>query len=240
MELEMMKLGAICLAQLERLGYTVEQSCDFQGIAKEIPDIGKALISPTMSFQINDFTEENAFWIVLRKSSQLVAVMAMRIDRIGRGSVDRFWSEAYSRHYPTEKGVSVSAHVPVAVRQLTGDLVYMGDLHFREEDRKYRPTLMCFVHLAHALCFTKWRHDWTYAFHRREDVLRGYADRYGFNNRWPGAQIWTDPPSYRSSSEFLSVISREEFEQKAAYYARFPDELTRPDPRFEPKEKQNS
>lgn len=230
------KLQQICLNHLDSSGFEINQRHDFEEIEEQLPGLNKFLtpttsVTPSMSVAMNDFTEASAFWLTMEKAGKLVAVMAMRLDRLGRESISEFFCRAYSRHYPTNQGVSVSDHIPQVVRQITGDIVYMGDLFFAKEIRGSRANLMCFVHLAHALCFAKWQHDWTYAFHHREDVLSGYTDRYGFNNRWPGAQIWTDPPSYRSNSEFLSVISREEFEQKSAYYASNPALLVQEDPR---------
>ena len=225
------KLQQVCLNHLDRSGFITEQRHDFDAVERALHAIGKPFITPTMSATMNDFTEGSAFWLTMKKEGQLVAVMAMRLDHLGRQSIGEFFCKAYSRHYPTDSGPSVAATIPQVVRQITGDVVYMGDLFFAESIRGDRANLMCFVHLAHALCFNKWRHDWTYAFHKREDVLSGYADRYGFNNRWPGAQIWADPPGYRSSTEFLSVISREEFEQKSAYYAANPELLIQADPR---------
>lgn len=196
-----------------------------------MPTIGKTLISPTLRSDMNDFTEAQTFWLSMKMDDAPVAVMGMRLDVLGRDSVDAFWERAFARQYLSAAGTQVTLQLPQVVRMVQGKIVYMGDLFFAQKIRGSRPNLMCFVHLAHALCFLKWKHDWTYAFHRREDVLSGYSDRYGFNNRWPGAQMWINPPDYRSEEEYLSVMSREEFEQKAYYYARHPDLLSREDPR---------
>ena len=236
-ELDICKLAKACLSYLETLAFTVEETADFSWIERQMPGIGKKIISPTMKSGKNDFTEARAFWLTMHDPSGLVAVMGMRLDALGRESVDAFWQRAFARQYRSASDTKVDLQLPQVVRLISGQIVYMGDLFFVPRIRGDRATLMCFVHLAHALCFLKWQHDWTYAFHRREDVLSGYSDRYGFNNRWPGAQLWTNPPDYRTSDEYLSVLSREEFEQKASYYARNPDLLTQADPRAESKAK---
>jgi len=235
-ELEIVKLAQICLVHLERRGFSVGASSKFEALEAQMPELGKSLISPTMRLSENDFTSANAFWISLTIKDELVGVMGMRLDDLGSDDVDTFWERAFERHYRNSPAVKIRLELPQVVRLVRGRIVYMGDLFFAPKIRGDRPNLMSFVHLAHCLCFLKWRHDWTYAFHRREDVLSGYSDRYGFNNRWPGAQMWVNPPDYRSAQEYLSVLSREEFEQKAAYYARNPDLLTQADPRAKSKE----
>jgi len=230
-ELDICKLSAACLSYLEDREFTVEETADYVQLERQLPRIGKKLVSPTMKASKNDFTEAQAYWLTMHDQSGLVAVMGMRLDALGRESVDAFWQRAFSRHYRSKEGTKAELNLPQAVRMISGRIVYMGDLYFAPEIRGDRATLMSYLHLAHALCFLKWQHDWTYAFHRREDVLSGYADRYGFNNRWPGAQLWTNPPDYRSDEEYLSVLSREEFEQKASYYARNPHLLSQADPR---------
>jgi len=239
-ELDICKLARNCLDYLEDAGFVVAETTDYSTLEQALPDIGKHLVSPTLRADLNDFSEARAFWLTLSIDTELVAVMGMRLDDLGRDAVDSFWQRAFARHYKSEVGTNVTLELPQVVRMIKGRIVYMGDLYFAKKVRGSRPNLMCYLHLAHALCFLKWQHDWTYAFHRREDVLSGYSDRYGFNNRWPGAQLWTNPPDYRSGEEYLSVLSREEFEQKASYYARYPELLTRADPRALSTAEQNS
>ena len=89
---------------------------------------------------------------------------------------------------------------------------------------------MAFVHLAHCLCFIKWRDaDNIYAFHRREDVLRGKTDQYGFGQRIPGPQVWKDGPDYRSSTEYLAILSKADFSQRVDFYLKFPELILGPD-----------
>lgn len=239
-ELDICKLSGICLQYLEDQGFVVAETADYAGLEQQLPNIGKHLVSPTLRADFNDFSEARAFWLTLSRDGELVGLMGMRLDDLGREAVDGFWQRAFERQYKSAAGTHVKLELPQVVRTIKGRIVYMGDLYFAKKIRGNRPNLMCYLHLAHAVCFLKWQHDWTYAFHRREDVLSGYADRYGFNNRWPGAQLWTNPPDYRSGEEYLSVLSREEFEQKASYYARHPDLLTRADPRALSKAGQNS
>ena len=85
---------------------------------------------------------------------------------------------------------------------------------------------MCFVQLMIALSFQKWATaNWLYAFHRAADVLSGRADQYGFGNRWPRAQVWNDPPKYRSDSEFLSTLTGADLDVRAATFADAPEVL---------------
>ncbi len=230
-DLDIAKLKAVCIDHLEDLGFDLGQSWDFSTIETETVDLGKSFVTPNLSSHFHDLTEGDSFWLTMHRNGELKAVMGMHLQNLGGQTFSRFLKSSYKRLYPSQEDDVVTGHAEQVDRLIRGQICYMGDLFFEASIRGSRSQLMCFVHLAHALCFDKWHHDWTYAFHRREDVLSGYADRYGFANRWPGFQKWTAPPPYRSSSEYLSTISREEFEQRAVYYAQNPWELLEEDPK---------
>jgi hypothetical protein len=213
------------LAVLEKQGYVVSTTSRLEDFGPELEAMGKMSVSQHLSALMHDFTEQSAFCIALRFEGELVAVMGLRYDDLGRGSITDYWQSAYSRLYPRKSGTAVVAQVGEALHSIHGRVVYMGDLFFKEQFRGHGPSLTGFVHLAHALAWIKWKPDWTYAFHTRKDVLRGHTDKYGFNNRYPGVLAWLDPDGWRSETEFLATISRAEFEQKADFYARHPDLL---------------
>jgi hypothetical protein len=217
--LSITKFSATCLSYLEKDGMAVEFVRPSKDIEDEAKSIGKEFVTPTLSSAMNTFTYESSFWITLREAGQLRAVMGMRYDELGSEPIGRYWQRAYKRQYKAD----VFGHLDILTEMVGGNLVYMGDLFFHPDIRGSSARLMSFVHLAHCLCFIQWKQaDYIYAFHRRADVLRGKTDQYGFGNRIPNPLIWKGGPAYRSSHEYLAILSRSEFDQKAEYYSRFP------------------
>lgn len=214
-ELETFQLAKVCINTLEDRGLEVLQTADFAYVEAQLGQLGKSLLSPNFQHALNDFSDANAFWLILRLDADPIAVIGARLDRTGRLGLGPFLRNSLNRLYPLEDEVAILQQSE-AFSMITGDVIYFGDLFIRPENRGSRPVLMCFVHLLQALAFTKWpTADWIYAFHRASDVLDGRADQYGFGNRWPRAQVWASPPGYRSSSEYLSTIYRKHFEIRA-------------------------
>lgn len=215
-----------CLSLLEGDGYELVVEPSFEAVRDELAGIQKRILTPNLDPRRNDFTSENAYCLTMRMGVDLAAVVGVRHDVVGCESVLEFWRSSYSRLYPTEHaGGAVTPQGADLLRSIHGGLCYIGDLHIAPEHRGSTQRLMCFVHYAHCLSYLKWRPDWIYSFQRREDVLRGYTDRYGFNGRHAGALFWNDPPQYRSSAEYLATLNRAEFLRLASYYARFPERL---------------
>lgn len=226
------KIMRTCLNHLDSVGLSAETSHDFMEVQRELPSIGKERVSRVMDVSNNDFTSDNAFWILLRRREALVACMGMRIDRLGDESAADFWCRAIPRQYGAfGSRIEIDDASRSVLKKIKGKLVFMGDLHFDEPERGNEITLITYVHLAHCICFSRWNPKWIYAFHRRWDVFDGYAAKYGFSSQWPGVQTWTNPPDYRSSKEYLSVISRKDFNQRVGYFSRNPDVLLTPSPR---------
>ncbi len=218
--MSLLKFGAMCLETLEIDGLTPESTDPSPELEDEARRIGKAYVTPTLSALVNDFTNTSSFWITLRESGELRAVMGMRYDQLGSEPVSSYWKRAYKRQY----GAELEGHPQILPDLLSGNMVYMGDLFFHPDIRGSQARLMSFVHLAHIQCFQKWPDaNYIYAFHHRRDVLRGKTDQYGFNNRIPNPQIWKGGPNYRSAHEYLAILSREEFNQKVEYYVKYPD-----------------
>lgn len=222
-ELDLAKVITVCVNTLEDRGYDIAQSADFAGLEAELPEIRKTIISPNFLYRGNDFSDGNAYWLTLRTDGKLAAVIGARIEHLGDQGLGAYLHNSLRRMYAPSAERVVQNQAPI-FDQIRGDVVYFGDLFIKEENRGSRSVLMCFVHLHQALSFMKWPSaDWIYAFHAAADVLRGKADQYGFGNRWPIAQAWVDPPSFRSSSEYLSTIARGDFQKRMHQLAEEPE-----------------
>lgn len=223
---DLANLQATCLGLLEEQGYAVIIERSFAPIQDELPAFGKTILTPNLDPAQNDFTSANHFCLTLRKSDELAAVVAVRLDRTGNDSIDRFWADNYTRLYPTKDGKGAVSPEPTEIlRGISGDIAYIGDLFIKDKFRGYMPTLMCFVLYAHSISYAQWKPDWIYSFQRRADVLAGRTDQYSFNSRHPGILVWNDPPDYRSSTEYLATLSRREFERLASVYSEHPELL---------------
>lgn len=224
-ELNAGQLIKTCINTLEDRGYDIQQSSDFGSLEPAMLAIGKGLISPNFTSSQNDFSDANAHWLSLWDGDDLVAVLGARLDNAGEDGLAALVARSLTRLYAGGKGTAVTKQT-AAFDQFKGEVIYFGDLFIPKHRRGSRPVLMCFVHLMHALSFQRWPSaTCVYAFHRAEDVLKGRADQYGFGNRWPRAQVWTNPPDYRSDHEYLSTLTRKDFDIRAATFADAPELL---------------
>ena len=68
--LDLITVGGECLGALAEIGVTVEMITDF-AYAKELTeDMGKPGLTPKLSSDYNDFTEESGFWLFMREDGE--------------------------------------------------------------------------------------------------------------------------------------------------------------------------
>ena len=79
-ELDAVRVAAKCLTHLSDAGLTVAGTSDFDAIAPAIDEMGKDYLTPKLSPVENDFTEQSAFWLLLKKESDIVGGVGARLD----------------------------------------------------------------------------------------------------------------------------------------------------------------
>jgi len=207
-----LKVWTACEIGLSNKGYKLEQVESFDQVPDVMEALNKKTITPMLSPLMHDFTEKTCAWLVLQKDGTPLAGIAMKLEDIGSETVLTYWPRAARRHYGDGKA-DVVLSVAEPLKELSGRLVYYGELMVAEEIRGSMRTLGYFARAALAFGGIKWDPDWHYAFLRPPHAERGAGVRYGFTRQIPGAQKWIEPaPEHRSSDEVCVALPRGEWE----------------------------
>ena len=217
--LDVIKVGAACLAGLEQKGCTIEIESDFGAVEALIRGMGKESVTAKLSGNFNDFTEESGFWLIMREEGEFAAAVATRYDNIGRESMGDYMIRTMRRHYPHETGETLLSFTNALPPGFHGRMAYIGELYVHPERRGSRRKLRYLMILLHCCIAGKWPVDWTYAMMRDRDVMAGFATTYGFTIQLPGVAAWADPPPPgRGSSEWLVALSSEHLAHMMRHY----------------------
>ncbi|UWR74097.1 hypothetical protein [Phaeobacter inhibens] len=226
----MIRLAHICLRELEGAGLELIAVPNITEFQTRMARIGKAENHPMLSPDWHDFTSIEAFGIVFRIDGDDVGGVAARFIDIGDDSLARHWSATYSRLYNSGAGSPVTSFSNAAAREISGKIVYLGELFLNTANRKGRVNWRLVFHYLFSLAHLKWRPAWTYGFVRQADVLSGKASRYGFTRQHIGPQEWAVQVPSRSSSEYLVALPRIDLQEAAAFYVKHPEFLLDPVP----------
>ncbi len=228
---ELFSVTSVCLGVLSERGYYVTDTVIDDDLEREMRDAGRHAPTPMMSHHMNDFTEANSRWVVLRFNGQLVGTLGFRFDDLGQKTLASYLESLFRRHFNGSKTeTKIRPDAPRRIHQVTGPNIHAGDFWFHVDHRGDPAKTMCFCNYAHSLVFAQWQNaEFMYAFHWRRHALAGKVDQYGFvSGSIPGAQIWTNPPPGREDTEQLSLLSRDDWRSQLSYYVRHPQELTNP------------
>lgn len=212
-ELELTQVISACIERLAEDGLRIRELECGPEVENLVSGVGKPYLTPVMSPRSNDFTKKNAFWLVCEDSSGPKMIGGARLDDLGDEDLTKFWQRSLARQYGAEANNFVEATSELISRDVSGRIAYFGDLYVVQGSaisRRSRERLRWFTAIGHALTLLKWQPNWTYAFLREEDILRGAAASYGFARVVPAPQHWIDPPSPRSNTEWCALSSRKE------------------------------
>ncbi len=210
---------------LETLGLEIGQTSDFDSVELLIEEINKPYLTPVLAPDNNDFSRENAFWLIAWDDHEPAMIIGAKLEDLRDEPIDQYWVRTARRHYPTPRGETIKSVAPHIPKEIGGRLVYIGDLFVRPENRGTRGGLEKFMTLAHLVVANRWNPDFTYAFMRDRDVRLGFANRYGFTKHIPFAREWSDPPHGRASNEWLVHLTRCDREHLMRNVAKLPDVL---------------
>ncbi|MDQ2091741.1 hypothetical protein [Marimonas arenosa] len=188
--------------EIERLGYEVEATSDFDKILNLVPETGRQKQTPMMSILRNDFTEETAFWLFLFKDGVVVGGIGAKYEPLGREGFDNYLCRTSRTQYGRDDNPIAEVAEP-ATTLIGGNIVYIGELEFTREHRGNLRLLEAFMRVHQGLCALKWRNlDWIYAIVPEEH--QRFSWLYGFMIVIPGVLKWRDPvPDGRLNSHVL-------------------------------------
>jgi len=201
-------------------GLTVEMTTDFLAAEALVLDMGKPGIKPILAAGMNDFTQENACWLLLKEGDTCVAAIAARYDDVGREAIQSYMKRVLDRQYPAETGQSVASVTPSLPHDFYGRMVHVGELFVRPESRGSRKRLRQFMWMFHATAAAKWNIDWVWAFMKERDVLLGAASFYGFTTQVPDFVSWNgDVPAGRGATDWVILLDQQQLHHQIQYLA---------------------
>jgi hypothetical protein len=225
-------MAALCQKYISENGYVLTDHTISPELAREVEAMsGRAPISSILSPWENDFNNRNSFWLVMRKDGEIVGTLGARIDDINDRNVADHLTQLHNRHFARDGNSEVLSKLSSSASNITGGLVYMGDVFFDAGHRGDIAKIQCFCQYAFCLAFARWweRAHWIIALHRHKDVLAGKVAQYGFTSvSFPAAQSWISPPDGRSSTEYLSALSKEHFSRNIEHFIDYPESLIAP------------
>lgn len=225
-------MSSLCAEYIACRGYSIEDAVITPELVREIEEMpGRYPVNSMLSPSENDFTQRNSFWLLLRKGTEIVGTLGARFDDIADDSVGRHLAKLHNRHYSKDGQLVVESNLARRAENISGGLVYMGDVFFSPGHRGDLAKTQCFCQYAFCIAFARWweRAEWLIAMHREVDALAGKPLQHGFTSgSFPAAQNWFSPVINRSGTEFLSVLSKYDFQQNISRYVRHPDSLVSP------------
>jgi hypothetical protein len=225
-------MSSLCVEYISRCGYSVEDAVITPDLVREIEQMsGRHPVNSMLSPIENDFTQRNSFWLLLRKGTEIVGTLGARFDDIAGDCVGGHLARMHNRHYSKDGQLAVEPNLARRANNVSGGLVYMGDVFFAPGHRGDLAKTQCFCQYAFCLAFARWweRADWLIAMHREIDALAGKPIQHGFTSgNFPAAQNWFSPVENRSGKEYLSVLSKYDFQQNISEFIKHPDSLVAP------------
>ena len=191
--------------EIEKLGYDVHATSDFDEIDQLVPQTGRARQTPMMSPARLDFTRREAFWAFLMKDGEAIGGAGVKyVDLEGEAFTD-YLQRTSRAQYDRDSDPIASFAAPVA-DLINGRLIYIGELEFRRELRGNLRLLEAFVKVLQGLAALKWpKFDWIYAIIPEEHLK--FAHLYSFTVTIPDALTWVEPvPAGRLDSHAILAL----------------------------------
>lgn len=199
------------LATLLAKGFDLSTTDDFEEAQRVLEAIPKGSITPMFDIVRNDFTRSDAIWNFLTKDGEVVGCSAARIYRLKGESISDFLARTSKRQYNLTDPVFDNFAVPLK-EDLSGNVIYLGELEICEAARGDVSVLVAFVRLLQALAAIRWidEFDAMFAFLTKDHLK--LSRLYGFATAYEAPIAWREPPAGRLNSHAVIVNRRSQFE----------------------------
>lgn len=227
---ELFVVTGLALEVLHSRGYQVSDVVLDDDIEAEMKSVGRHAPSPNLSHTRNELTDATSRWIVLRSEGLIVGTIGFRYIDLGSMSLHEYLDRYFGAQHGPLTSTRVRQDAPRWLRDLSGPIIYAGDLWFHSDHRGDAAKSVAFTTFAHCFAFAQWPHaKHLFALHWRRHALAGKVEQYGFHSgAIRGVQLWEAPPKGREDSEQLSLVSREDWSSDLGYLANHPLEVTDP------------
>lgn len=226
-EFDLVQLCALCRDRLAAQGFEVEQCTDFDRVGEIIEGLDKPYRTRHLSPEFHDFTRSSSFWAFLKQGDDYVGCVGVRHDDIGVEPIHKWWERQARRLYGGGgDAVLIDGPRPRFLDEISGDLVYVGDLFMRTDSSVTRRVdLRAFMFIVYCLAIFRWDVDWIYSFIKKKHAMRGYATIYAASHQFPGVKRWRTEPPERDSSEWFTCSSIDDLRYFLGHYLRHSDDL---------------
>lgn len=202
---ELIYHSAALLRILNEAGYDCEADDDFESILAKVQMTGKEDQGPKFSVLRNDFTKGTAFWAFLMSGDRRIGGVAARMFDLNGESLADYIRRTSNAQFGG--GQSVVQSVAPPLENMTGRMVFFGELHIAKDVRGSRKVLTAFNRMSMILAAMSWPDfDWMYAFLAKNHARA--ADMYGFTYRLPRVVTWRKPmPEGRDDTHMVAAIN---------------------------------
>ncbi|WP_136440344.1 hypothetical protein [Pacificoceanicola onchidii] len=190
---------------------------------------GKLPPHPMFDPAFFDFRENDAGGILAYMNGKCVGGIGAYFYDLGDRTLGRHMQSSYLRLYGEDHG-HVMDPAPVIADTIRGPTVYLAEFFLEKAPVGPRGipgvsgAILLYIQALSALF---WRPNWIHAFVREEDGNRSKPCEYGFTTIVPCAQIWSDPPERRFSTEYFVANDLRTLEHIASRFVRDPEILHR-------------
>lgn len=196
--------------KINEIGFAMQYGADFSDLEKLLSDTDKKNLTEHFRTALNTYTPETAFWLrAVGEGDKTIAVGAIRLDRLGRQTLDDHIRKYWHRCYPDVLGIGVKAadRQPRFLREISGNVAYLGDLWVAREHQRKR-IHEWFSPLAMLITLQKWDPDWMYCWVRPDAWSKRYPLAYGFTSVHPLGIQWETEPSTIDPDLVMAVNKR--------------------------------
>lgn len=188
--------------EIEKLGYDVHATSDFDEIERLVAQTGRAAQTPMMSVARLDFTRREAFWTFLMKDGEAIGGAGVKYIDL-EGEEFTAYLQRTSRAQYGRDSDPIAAFAPPVADYFGGRIIYFAELEFSSDHRGGLKLLEAFVRVVQGMAALKWPDfDWMYAFIPQEHLKFDYL--YGCTLTIPDALTWAEPvPEGRLNSHVI-------------------------------------
>lgn len=225
-EHELIRLASICTKRLTDKGIDLYVSKNMEEFELTMGKLDKPASHPMIAVTHHDLSPTNSFGLLCKKDGRVFAGTAARFLDIGSMPLSYHLQSSYKRFYGSNTQSPVHQFTKAAATDISGQIVYLGELFIDRKDRGDPDVARCILHYILVLSALKWKPTWFYGFMSAANALKGRATQYGFTRQYPGAQIWKTEGNRRSTGEYLIALTFDELVSTAKFFAteedRFP------------------
>lgn len=163
-----------------------------------------------------DRTPENFLTFRLWDSNGgLRAIQGARLESIGRLSLEEFMAIQIKRLHKASDGRRSQHQINPAAKQITGNVVYHGDLIASQKPQLPRGVLESFCVITMIVSLSKWDHDFSWCYLRDKHARADIARRYGLFHQYPNAVLWDELPDPHWVDDWLAFNTKHDIEYLA-------------------------